>query len=308
MPISFDTCGILYAMFADQIVYHDTPGHRVLDLRPDGVDCIPSLRFSNCQSVQQSPDFHYHPGCMEFSLCRRGNLIFDTREREYPFLPGHVFVSSPDEPHHLRTNPSGLVVYSILFAIPHRHNARLLGLDARGSEWLARSLTHLPKRLFAATPAVRAAFDRLFTVYDTVGRKSPARRVKMRAAALDLLLALIDAARRLPAKAPDKVNEIAARIQDAPADDYPIQTLARQCNRSVSAFAADFKRAKGLPLHAFILNCRVNRAKRLLSKTNRTVAAIGQELRFCSTQHFARTFRRIIGVSPLEYRRAAQPA
>lgn len=283
MPISFDTCGILYAMFADQIVYHDTPGHRVLDLRPDGVDCIPSLRFSNCQSVQQSPDFHYHPGCMEFSLCRRGNLIFDTLEREYPFLPGHVFVSSPDEPHHLRTNPSGLVVYSILFAIPHRHNARLLGLDARGSEWLARSLTHLPKRLFAATPAVRAA-------------------------ALDLLLALIDAARRLPAKAPDKVNEIAARIQDAPADDYPIQTLARQCNRSVSAFAADFKRAKGLPLHAFILNCRVNRAKRLLSKTNRTVAAIGQELRFCSTQHFARTFRRIIGVSPLEYRRAAQPA
>lgn len=308
MPFFTAVCGILYAMFADPIVYHDTPGHRVLDLRPDGVDCIPSLSFNNCQSVRQGPDFHYHPGCMEFSLCRRGNLIFDTLEREYPFLPGHVFVSSPDEPHHLRTNPCGLVVYSVLFAIPPRRNAHILGLDARGSEWLARSLTHLPKRLFAASPAVRAAFDRLFAVYDTVSRKSPARRVKMRAAALDLLLALIDAARHLPAKAPDKVNEIAARIQDAPADDYPIQELAQLCSRSVSAFAADFKRAKGLPLHAFILNCRVNRAKRLLAKTSRTVASIGQELRFCSTQHFARTFRRIIGVSPLQYRRSMRRA
>lgn len=66
--------------------------------------------------------------------------------------------------------------------------------------------------------------------------------------------------------------------------------------------ANDFKRSQGLPLHAFLLNSRINRAKRMLLHTKRTVAAIGQELRFYSTQHFAKTFRRIIGVNPHEYR------
>lgn len=288
-------------MIADKITYRDEPGSRVLDLRPEGVDCIPVLGFSDFASIMQGPEFHYHPGCMEFCLCRRGNLIFDTTDKSYPFLPGHVFVSAPDEPHHLRNNPSGLMVYRILFRIP-RGRQRILGLDLRGSEWLVRSLTHLPKRLFAATPAVRSAFERLFSTYDNVRRKSPARRVKMRAASLDLLIALVDAARRLPAKAPDRIIEIAARICNEPNAEYPIAALARECGRSISSFAAAFKQAKGLPLHAFLLNCRISRAEQLLLKTDRTVASIGQELRFCSTQHFARAFRRIVGVNPNAYR------
>ena len=292
-------------MVADKISYCDEPGYRVLDLRQDGVDCIPVLGFSNFLAVRQGPDFHYHPGCMEFCLCLKGNLIFDTLDKEYPFMPGHVFVSAPHEPHHLRNNPSGLMVYRILFKIP-KPGQRILGLDSRGSEWLARSLTHLPKRLFASTIEVRAAFGRLFDTYDTIGRKSPSRHVKMRAAATDLLIALIDAARRAPTKASEKINEIAKRIRAAPDDEYPIKYLAKECGIAVSTFANDFKLAKGLPLHTYLLTCRVNKARKLLLHSKRTVTAIGQELRFYSTQHFAKTFKRIIGVNPQEYRTTHQ--
>ena len=163
-------------MVADKISYCDEPGYRVLDLRADGIDCIPVLGFSDFLSVRKGVDFHYHPGCMEFCLCLKGNLAFDTADKEYPFMPGHVFASAPHEPHHLRNNPSGLMVYRILFKIP-KPGQRILGLDSRGSEWLARSLTHLPKRLFASTPAVRAGFDRLFDIYDNIGRNSFSRRV-----------------------------------------------------------------------------------------------------------------------------------
>lgn len=288
-------------MTTDPITYCDEPGYRVLDLRPDGIDCIPVLGYSNFMAVRKGPDFHYHPGCMEFCLGIKGYLIFDTPEREYPFLPEHVFASAPNEPHHLRTNPSGLVVYRILFKIPTGRR-RILGLDARGSEWIARSLTHLPKRLFASTPAVRSSFERLFSIYDTISRKSPSRPVKMQAAVLNLLIAIIEASRRSPGKAAESINEIAKRIRDKPDAEYPIEELAKETQLSISAFSLAFKRAKGLPLHAYLLNCRINRAKRLLLKTNRTVTAIGQELRFYSTQHFAKTFRRIIGVNPQEYR------
>ena len=289
-------------MVADKITYCDEPGYRVLDLRPDGIDCIPVLGFSDFLAIRQGPDLHYHPGCMEFCLCLKGNLIFDTPDREYPFLPGHVFVSAPDEPHHLRNNPSGLMVYRILFRIPGPRQ-RILGLDSRGSEWVTRSLTHLPKRLFASTPDVRSSFARLFDIYDNVNPKSPARRVRMRGAAINLLVALVDAARRSPTRASDKINEIARRIREAPDAEYPIKDLAKECNASVSSFANDFKLAKGLPLHAYLLNCRINKAKKLLLRTKRTVTAIGQELRFYSTQHFAKTFKRIIGVNPQEFRK-----
>jgi len=238
---------------------------------------------------------------MEFCLCLKGNLIFDTPDREFPFMPGTIFVSSPQEPHRMRNNPSGLLVYRILFKIP-RPGQRILGLDARGSEWLARSLTHLPKRLFASTPEARHSFERLFDIYDNIGRRSPARRVKIQAAALDLLIALIDAARRVPSRPSEKMNEIAQRIRDRPDADYPIEDLARECKVAVSTFANDFKLAKGLPPHTYLLNCRINKAKEMLLHSKRTVTAIGQELRFYSTQHFARTFKRITGVNPQEYR------
>lgn len=288
-------------MIADKITYCDNPGCRVLDLRADGVSCIPVLRFNDFHSVRQGPNFHYHPNCMEFCLCLKGNLVFDTPDNEYPFKPGNVFASAPHELHHLRSNPSGLKVCSILFKIP-KPGQRILGLDKRGSEWIARSLTYLPRRLFAATQDVASAFKRLFYIYDNADRKSPSRRVRMRAAATDLLIALIDAAQRTPMKASCKISEIARRIRDTPDADYPIRSLARECHVAVSTFANDFKLASGLPLHTYLLNCRINKAKKLLLNSTRTVTSIGHELRFYSAQHFAKTFKRIIGVNPQEYR------
>ena len=287
-----------------KIIYRDDPERRILDLRRDGIDCIPALGFSDFPAVRQSIEPHRHLGCMEFTLCLKGNLIFELQNRNFPFMPGQVFVAAPHEQHHLLSHPSGLKVFWFLFKIP-KAGQRILGLDADGSKWLSRCLTHLPKRIFAATPAVRESFERLFDVYDTVSRRSPARQVKLTAATLDLLISLVEAARRAPGKATERMLAIARRIQDAPNAEYPIEQLAREYGVSVSTFATEFKRSMGLPLHAYLLNCRIDLAKQLL-RSKRTVAAIGQELRFYSTQHFAKTFKRITGVNPQEFRNAGR--
>ena len=292
-------------MIEDPIIYKDTKDDRELDLRPDGIDCIPVLGMSSYQSIRPGPEYHIHPGCMEFCLCLKGNLLFDSEGKEYPFRPGHVFVSSPRQPHHLRHNPSGLKTYRILFAIPHARK-RILGLDARESAWLVRALTHMPKRLFAASPRIRAAFDRLFDLYDHESRGSASRRVRMKSAAFELLVALIEAADQMPPKTSRIIAELAQRIQTRPENDYPLAEVAHQIGMSPSAFSETFKRAMGLPLHAYLLNCRVNRAKELLGTTERTVASIAQELRFYSAQHLDKTFKRIIGTAPSAYRNSPQ--
>lgn len=288
------------------IPYSDEPNVRVVDLRTEGADCIPALGYSKFVAINQKPVLHYHPNCVEIVLCLKGNLILETPDGDQPFLPGLVFAVTPDLPHRLQNNPSGLTTYTLLFEIPTKRRC-ILGLDLRGSNWLAHSLTHLPKSIFASIPTIRTSFERLFDIYDNVDRKSPSRSVKIRAATLDLLLAVLEASHRAPTKSATGIDMIARRISAKPNAEYPIRELARETNLSVSSFALAFKRAKGLPLHAYLLNCRVNHAKELLLRTHKTITAIGQEMRFYSTQHFAKTFRRIVGINPQEFRNANRP-
>lgn len=292
------------AMEEDPIIYSDRPGYRVLDLRPDGVSCIPVIGMSDFHSMRHDPELHYHSGVMEFCLCLKGNLTFGTEDRDYKFLPGHLFASAPNQPHHLKNNPKGLKTYRLLFAIPQQGET-FLGLDTRESEWLARSLMNLPKRVFASSPRVKAAFDRLFFLYDNA-RPSPGRRTRMKSAALELLISIVDAARRTPSKAPYKIEVIAKRIRESPELDYRVADMAREAGFSLSAFSDIFKRAMGLPLHAYLINSRVLKAKKLLETTNRSIDSIAEELRFKSKPHFAITFKRVIGLTPFALRQARE--
>lgn len=285
-------------MTANPIVYQDRPGRRVLDLRPCGIDCLPVLGLSNFRMVHPGTDYHVHPGCVEICLCVRGNLAFETEDATYPFLPGSVFVSTEHEPHRMRHNPKGLMLYRILFA-PPRPGKRILGLTAKETEWIVRSLTHLPKRLFKSTPRIKDAFETLFTAYDTE-RLAAIRSVKLKSATLELLIAVIEAARLLPPKAPDQIEAIMKRMREHPDREYAIEDLSKETSLSPSALSETFKRAAGLPPHAYLIDCRIRRAQELLANGKSSIKAISDMLRFSSTQHFATTFKKITGVSPSE--------
>ena len=287
----------------DPIVYVDGKERRTLDLRPDGVDCIPLLGMSNFQSVRIGTEEHVHPGCVEVSLCVRGNLMFESFGECYPFLPGTVFVSQPTEPHRMRHNPKGLMLYRILFRIPNE-GEDVLGLPANESRWLVRQMAHFPLRLFPATTRVKMAVERLFEVYDTAGRHSAARRLKMRSAALELLLALVEAphapaspkGRRNP-----KVDALVARMRNRPEDDYPLEAMARDAALSTVALNDAFKRATGLPPHAFLLDCRLRKGCDLL-RAGDSVGAVSKLLGFSSPRHFATALKRATGRSPRDFR------
>ena len=139
--------------------YIDTPERRVLSLAADGVSCVPVLGFDAYRRQWRAAPIHVHEECLEISLCLRGDLEFELGGERYPFRPGTVFVSRPDEPHRLRAYPKGMSKYWILFRIPAR-GERILGLSAKETAWLVQELTHLPQRLFAGTKEIRALFKR----------------------------------------------------------------------------------------------------------------------------------------------------
>ncbi len=286
--------------------YVDTPERRVLDLSPDGIPCIPVLGFSNYKKARHSTTEHVHPGCLEVSFCQRGSLIYESGGQTYPFLPGNIFVSQPDEMHRLQTNPKGLVMYWLFFRFPLK-GQRLLGLPHDESDWLENALRSFPHRMFQGTKRVRHAFQHLFKLYDTLPSGTAQRRLAMRATVLELLLALIEAGAGdscLPAP-PDKIAPIVRDMRNHPERDYPLDAMLRKYALSPSALTHLFKRTTGLPPYAFLVSCRIKRAKELLRDSSQSVSQIAQFLNFSSPQHLAMHFKRETGMTPTDWRKQA---
>jgi AraC family transcriptional regulator len=95
-------------------------------------------------------------------------------------------------------------------------------------------------------------------------------------------------------------------MRRAPEVDYVLDDLLAETRLSQSSLAFKFKQLVGLPPHAFLIACRIRRAKELLAQTTRSVLSIASELKFSSSQHFATRFKQEAGVSPLTWRKRSR--
>lgn len=285
---------------AEPIFYEDGAAWRIVDLRPHGVDCMPLFAFGNFGAVRPGADLHVHPGCIEVCLCLKGNVRYEADGIVYPVLPGHVFISRPDEPHRRCDNPKGMMLYRLLFRLPSR-NGGVLGLSPRESDYVAQTLLRLPTRLFHATARLRTAFVRLFAVFDAPGTNRMAHRLEMKNAALELLLALVEAPyapHSVKGRPNARVKAIARRIAEHPEADYPVAALAAEAALSPFAFTEAFKRGTGLTPHAYQIDQRVRRAADDLAHRHVAIAVVAERWRFSSPQHMAAAFKRVLGKTP----------
>ena len=282
--------------------YIDTPERRVLSLAADGVACVPVLGFDAYRRQWRAAPVHVHDECLEISFCLRGDLAFELGGERYPFRPGFVFVSRPDEPHRLGAYPKGMSKSWRLFRIPAA-GERILGLSAKETAWLVQELTHLPQRLFVGTKEIRALFKRLFMLYDNLPRRSVERVVRIRAAVTELLLALVEAAHTTKAlRAADRIAEAIEAVKANLTHDWTLEELATRVGCSASKLLSAFKQQTGAPPHAFLISCRIARAKEMLAAGPRTVASVAADLGFATPQHFAAQFKLATGLTPREWR------
>jgi AraC-like DNA-binding protein len=87
---------------------------------------------------------------------------------------------------------------------------------------------------------------------------------------------------------------------------WTLRELSAEVDLAPAYLAGLFTADVGMPPHRYLLERRVERAKRLLASTDLPMTAIGIEVGFGSGQHFARVFRQTSGNTPSEYRRGAR--
>ncbi|PJO48176.1 AraC family transcriptional regulator [Brucella pituitosa] len=85
-----------------------------------------------------------------------------------------------------------------------------------------------------------------------------------------------------------------------------LSQFAKEVGLGEAQYARLFKRTMNTTFHQYVINRRVEKARRLLTETNMPAAEIACECGFADQVHLTRFFKKIIGATPIKYRRAAQ--
>lgn len=119
-----------------------------------------------------------------------------------------------------------------------------------------------------------------------------------------LLLELAEARAAQNIKTPDRwlLHLLTQLENEERLPDYA--ALSREMGLSLTALRRRFKEATGVPLHTWVLQNRVARARILLTESDLPLKAIAAQLGYNNVYFFARQFKQITGVTPGHYRKS----
>lgn len=101
------------------------------------------------------------------------------------------------------------------------------------------------------------------------------------------------------------VGRALMRLHQKPAFAWTLETLASEVGVSRSRLAESFSRFVGQPPIQYLTRWRLQLAARMLAESSVKVAAVARDVGYESEASFSRAFRRLVGVSPAQWRRDA---
>jgi AraC family transcriptional regulator len=131
---------------------------------------------------------------------------------------------------------------------------------------------------------------------------SLASALAVRLIALQSPARTVPPARALPAWRLRRVIEYVDAHLDR---DLTLAELAAVADFNPSHFKALFKQAAGMPVHRFVLERRVERARLRLLTGSQSITEIALEAGFAHPSHMARWMRRLLGLGPSQIRAAS---
>jgi AraC family transcriptional regulator len=118
------------------------------------------------------------------------------------------------------------------------------------------------------------------------------------ALALHLIRRFPAPARKQAGLSPAQLERVTTYIDARIDRDLSMQRLASVAQVSASHLKNAFRRSTGLPVHEYVVQRRVERAKALLLRGELPASQIALEAGFAHQSHMARCMRRVLGVTP----------
>ena len=102
-----------------------------------------------------------------------------------------------------------------------------------------------------------------------------------------------------------RLNRVLDFMRENCAKEMRLSELGQLAGMSPHYFCELFKKSTGLSPHQYSLRCRIDRAKGFLPSPQFTIGQIAKATGFADQSHFTKVFRRIVGVTPTQFRQVS---
>lgn len=238
---------------------------------------------------------HTHDTLM-LGLIVRGCKSFERERKAYLASSGMISLVNPGELHSGRRASEALLRYFALY-VP----AKLLCESVFGT------IDHAIPEFRAGVIVDHDLYQSLGSVFRAISSDtSRLERETMLSHAMCMLTERYYDPRTQPAKVATESQAIrrAKDMVDAKyAEDLSIGEIAVAARLSRFHLMHAFRASVGVPLHAYQLQVRVDRAKSKLA-AGLAAAQVAVEVGFADQSHFTKRFKGIVGVTPAQYQRS----
>ncbi|MCL5096689.1 MAG: AraC family transcriptional regulator [Candidatus Omnitrophica bacterium] len=253
---------------------------------------------------------------LEFIYVVSGELKIDIEGETCVSHKGDLVIVNRDHLHFVANPTAKRTLFVVLYFEPE-----ILRTSMDSSEEITEYLTPFLIQDSTLRPLVGAKTgvpERARRIIEQIAAELPAdcarRRLAVRTYLRLLLLSLVEhfadsAGLREPLdhheRQFDRLKPLFGYLDAHYADKITVEQASDLLYMSPSHFMSFFKKTTGQSFHSHLNRLRIAKARSLLLWTSRTVADIGFETGFATPSHFTESFRRIVGVTPGEYRENA---
>lgn len=110
---------------------------------------------------------------------------------------------------------------------------------------------------------------------------------------------------QIPLDIPSELHICITYIRDHTNEPIRIADVARQIDKSESYVVKKFKEELGINVGAFIMRCKLEEARSLLTYSGKSLSEISSYLCFSSQSYFQNVFKKHYGVTPAAYRKGS---
>ncbi|AIE85391.1 helix-turn-helix transcriptional regulator [Fimbriimonas ginsengisoli] len=164
---------------------------------------------------------------------------------------------------------------------------------------LARQTEVLRKAKVVVHDPIRAASHRLFREFFS---QDVAAELCIESLALEILVLAARIPKPTNSAEPRWMREVVERLRDGFSESLSLESLADTAGVHVTHLARTFRRTHGCTVGDYVRRLRIEAGARDLRITDKPVAQVAMDAGFCDQSHFCRSFRRVYGVTPSEYR------
>jgi len=100
-----------------------------------------------------------------------------------------------------------------------------------------------------------------------------------------------------------RLKQVLSFIEEQLAEDLSLEQIAAVAGVSASHLATLFRISMGVPVHQYVIQRRVERAKTLLMQNGHSMAEIALAAGFAHQSHMAKHMRRVLGMPPQAIKR-----